>query len=447
MSTTSLPSYVPPAFTRIPSYSAEPHEYEQRLAWSRPPRRPAGDFVKQSKGGSASLCLFAQEDNVSLPVYGTGEAVEGAVTLAKTDGVTAVEVKIEGTLRLIEVAEGGTTTHKLCLSKVTLWSKDAESGPCPSSLNFSLTLPTTFSDGRDTYVSCGTHVPLHDIVDRSYAMQPLPPTHDVHLSGVPGFDAKVEYGCQSIRIGATDTEGPWCPLTDSTISTPFIYYPRSRPASPLPEPMRQSYDTFKFVQTPEWRCWESTMKAKSKSAKDIHCQLFIPASRVFSITQPIPFHIMFTSSAFSLAAYLPYGPTANILSPSKHFTHIRILRQSNVDVRNAMVLGTKTDIWRVDTIGEARFRHSGDGADWLAFVGEICLDDKVKVGGFKAGGLMVKDFVELSMVPPDPSKAPFREMRLVIPIRLVTDPWSMDGLGLAVADSDFSNPPTPTQQQ
>ncbi|OSD07311.1 hypothetical protein PYCCODRAFT_1359167 [Trametes coccinea BRFM310] len=425
MSTTSLPSYVPPAFTRIPSYSAEPHEYEQRLAWSRPPRRPAGDFVKQSRSGNASLRLFAQEDNVNLPVYGTGEAVEGAVTLAKTEGVTAVEVKIEGTLRLIEVAEGGTTTHKLCLSKVTLWSKDAESGPCPSSLNFSLTLPTTFSDGKDTY--------------------PLPPTHEVHLSGVPGFDAKVEYG-----VSATVSKGKASTLLrlgNATISTPFVYYPRSRPASPLPEPMRQSYDTFKFVQTPEWRCWESTMKAKSKSAKDIYCQLFIPASRVFSITQPIPFHIMFTSSAFSLAAYLPYGPTANILSPSKHFTHIRILRQSTVDVRNAMILGTKTDIWRVDTIGEAEFRHSGDGADWLAFVGEIRLDDKVKVGGFKAGGLMVKDFVELSMIPPDPSKAPFREMRLVIPIRLVTDPWSMDGLGLAVADSDFSNPPTPTRQQ
>ncbi|CDO77139.1 hypothetical protein BN946_scf184657.g14 [Trametes cinnabarina] len=415
MSTTSLPSYVPPAFTRIPSYSAEPHEYEQRLAWSRPPRRPAGDFVKQSKGGNVSLRLFAQEDSVSLPVYGTGEAVEGAVDLAKTEGVNAVEVKvsqgvvqdrsgaelnlpflsiqIEGTLRLIEVAEGGTTTHKLCLSKLTLWNKDAGSGPCPSSLNFSLTLPTTFSDGRDTY--------------------PLPPTHEVHLSGVPGFDAKVEYGVSATVVkGKTST---LLRLGNSTISTPFVYHPRSRPASPLPEPMRQSYDTFKFVESPQWHCWEATMRAKSASAKDIHCQLYIPATRVFSITQPIPFHIMFSSSAFSLAAYLPYGPTANILSPSKHFTHIRVLRQSVVDVRNAMVLGTKTDIWRVDVIGEADFRHS--------------------------------DFIELSMVPPEPSKAPFREMRLVIPIRLVTDPWSMDGLGLAVADHDFSDPPTPIRQQ
>ena len=64
-------------------------------------------------------------------------------------------------------------------------------------------------------------------------------------------------------------------------------------------------------------------------------QLYLPASRVFSITQPIPYHVMFGSSAFSLAAFLPYGPTATILAPNKHFTRIRVLRQSIVDVRYA----------------------------------------------------------------------------------------------------------------
>ncbi|KAH9891554.1 hypothetical protein C8Q73DRAFT_746655 [Cubamyces lactineus] len=427
MSTTSLPSYAyaPPAFTRIPSYSAEPHEYEQRLAWNRAPRRPVGDFVKQSKGGNMSLRLFSQEDNASLPVYGYGDAVEGAVDLAKTDGVTAVEVKIEGSLRLREVAEGGTTTYKLCLSKVTLWNKEADSGPCPSSLKFSLTLPTTFSDGRETY--------------------PLPPTHDVHLSGVPGFNANVDYG-----VSATVAKGKTTSLLrlgNGTVSTPFLYHPRTRPAVPLPPAMRQSLDTFKFVETPDWRSWEATMKARSSGGRDIHCQLYLPASRVFSITQPIPFHIMFSSSAFSLAAYLPYGPMATILSPSRQFTRLKVIRQSIVDVRNAMILGTKTDMWRVDTIGEAEFRHSGDGPDWLAFVGEIHIDPQVKIGGFKAGGLTVKDFIELSMLPPDPPRAPFSEMRLVIPIRLVTDPWSTDGQGLAISDSDFSNPPTPPGPQ
>ncbi|KAI0365704.1 hypothetical protein BV20DRAFT_1038757 [Pilatotrama ljubarskyi] len=427
MSTTSLPAYAA-SFARIPSYSAEPQEFEQRLALNRPPRRPVGDFVKQSRGGNVSLRLFSQEDNVSLPVYGYGAAVEGTVNLSKTDGVSAVEVKIEGSLRIREVAEGGTTTHKLCLSKVTLWSKDVDEEPCPHSLKFSLTLPTTFSDGKDTY--------------------PLPPTHDVHLSGVPGFNATIEYGVSAtvvkgkasalLRIGNSRR----LMITDnSTVSTPFIYYPRSRPALPLPESM--SLDTLFSIDSPDWRCWESSMKARLKGGKDIHCQLYMPASRVFSIAQPIPFHIMFSSSALSLAAYLPYGPTANILAPNKQFTHLRVIRQSVVDVRNAIVLGTKTDMWRVDVIGEAEFRHSGDGPDWLAFAGEITIDEQVKVGGFKASGLTVKDFIELSMMPPDPPKAPFTQMRLVIPIRLTTDPWSMDDFVLAVAEADLSSPSTP----
>ena len=61
--------------------------------------------------------------------------------------------QVEGHLNLREVGEGGTTTYKLCLEKVTLWSKEADSESCPRTLEFNLTLPTTFSDDKDTYVS------------------------------------------------------------------------------------------------------------------------------------------------------------------------------------------------------------------------------------------------------------------------------------------------------
>ena len=61
--------------------------------------------------------------------------------------------QVEDHLNLREIGEGGTTTYKLCLDKVTLWSKEADSESCPQTLEFSLTLPTTFSDDKDTYVS------------------------------------------------------------------------------------------------------------------------------------------------------------------------------------------------------------------------------------------------------------------------------------------------------
>jgi hypothetical protein len=45
----------------------------------------------------------------------------------------------------------GKAHHTLCLDKAILWQKGPT--PCPNSLTFSLRLPTTFSDGKDSYVS------------------------------------------------------------------------------------------------------------------------------------------------------------------------------------------------------------------------------------------------------------------------------------------------------
>lgn len=172
MSTASLPSYVPPSLGRTPSYTAEPQAFEQRLALNRLRPRPSGEFTKQSKSGLIALRFLGQDENASLPVYGIGETVDGIVDINKTDGVHGVDIKVrlgmrhlrisdlnhsseqvKGTLRLKEIAEGGTVQHDLCYSRLTLWHKDRDSNPCPSSLSFSVALPATFSDGHHDYVS------------------------------------------------------------------------------------------------------------------------------------------------------------------------------------------------------------------------------------------------------------------------------------------------------
>ena len=61
-------------------------------------------------------------------------------------------MQVKGTLVLKEIAEGGTVTYELCLSRMSLWERDRNSGACPSSLSFSLELPTTFNDGKNDYV-------------------------------------------------------------------------------------------------------------------------------------------------------------------------------------------------------------------------------------------------------------------------------------------------------
>lgn len=94
------------------------------------------------------------------------------------------------------MAEGGTTNCKLFSNRSVLWVKDRiYEAPCPSSLSFSLSLPTTFSDGGKTYVCEGAKCEQRP---DDYE-QPLPPSHESHLSGLPGFRARVDY---SISINA-----------------------------------------------------------------------------------------------------------------------------------------------------------------------------------------------------------------------------------------------------
>ena len=175
MSTASLPSYTPPDFSSIPSYTAEPQGHERRLAQApRPPyrQRAAADFVKHSKSGGLSLRLSEQMDGAVVPAYGARSPIEGVVELAKADGLAYVAVKVrrgctasfeadltprvllqvEGILKLKEVAAGGTTTAVLCNETVYLWRKGVDGGPCPCRLAFSVTLPSSFADEKGTYV-------------------------------------------------------------------------------------------------------------------------------------------------------------------------------------------------------------------------------------------------------------------------------------------------------
>ncbi|KAF5382443.1 hypothetical protein D9615_002714 [Tricholomella constricta] len=429
MSTTNLPAYMAPSpsLTRIPSYSAEPHEYEQRIALAdrlRP--RPTGNFIKKSKNGDTRLRLTAQEDNAALPTYGSQGCVEGIVELSKVDNVTTVEVKIEGRLRLREIAEGGTTSAKLCLDTVVLWRRDPVHTTCPTSLRFSLTLPTTFTYEDKTY--------------------PLPPTFDVKLKGLPGFTATIDYSVSATIVKQQFPAASRLPIVktnilngSTTVVTPFIYHPRTRPAVPLPPPLVPSRRG--FIESPDWSCYHSELRAKGKTGQSITTKLHIPASRIFCISQPIPFHVTFESSVHSLTAFLPYSPTVGFIK-AKQATRVQLLRQSTVDVRNSIISGTKTDMWRVDCIGEGSFRHAGDGPTWTSFTGEIKISDSVKVSGFKASGLSVKDCILFSMTPPDPQRSPFHELRQVIPVRLTTDAWIADGTGVGASHqrtgSDYS---------
>ncbi|KAI0042390.1 hypothetical protein FA95DRAFT_1564348 [Auriscalpium vulgare] len=314
-------------------------------------------------------------------------------------------MQIEGSLKLKEIGEGGTNTYVLCNEIVHLWRKGVDAGPCPSSLAFSVPLPTSFSDEKGSY--------------------PLPPTYEAHLTGLPGFTANVDYAVTAV---ASKTKNiVLSTISSMSVSTPFIYYPRTRPGSPIPPALLSMSSAPGLRETAEWKPHTGTIVARPPgvNAADVTVRFYLPKSQVFCLTRAIPFHISFTGSAVALATLLPFMPSRNGQALSKSCASIRVLRQSSVDVRNDyQPVGTNTELWRVFNIGEGSIHRTGDGRDWLTFSGEILVNPDVNVGGFKAGGLWVKDCIVFSMTPPDSLKGPIGDLRLVVPVRLVTDPWT-----------------------
>ncbi|KAJ7923323.1 hypothetical protein B0H13DRAFT_1980393 [Mycena leptocephala] len=415
MATAHLPSYAEPfdSFSRTPSYSAEPGSMNS--------------LSQILKHGDVKLRLAAQEDKLDLPVYGAGSVVEGIVELTKIDSISSVEIKVEGHLQLKENSEGGHTHHTLCLDTVSLWDKDANDTVCPSSLPFSLTLPTEFPYG-----------------DRKY---PLPPSHSTKLEGLPGFNATIDYSVSPIinkprfvpsSIAKSKTLGKH--IGNTTVSTPFNYYPRTRPPVPLPSPLLPAGGG-RFIERPEWMTYTSIIKMNEKAGvQDIDVKFYLPASRIFCASEGIPFHITFESDAHSLAAFLPYGPTTDT-SKKLPPTRIQLMRQSTVDVEHGNTReGVSTAIWRVDYLGGATFRHAGDGVTCTSFSGEINIEP-TKVMGFTVPGLSVQDCILLTVTPPEGTKAPFVGIREVIPVRLTTDAWTEDGRGISVARRSGSGSP------
>ncbi|KAF8555747.1 hypothetical protein OG21DRAFT_1483672 [Imleria badia] len=413
----SLPEYAaPPSQLLSPTYTAIPRTHEYRLALNPRlrPNQPLCSFVKQTKSGYLSLRLVDQDDQVALPVYGLGASVQGMVEINKTEGITSVEVQVEGILKLEELAKDGTSTHKLFSNKSMLWIKDRiQDAPCPNSLRFGFPLPTTYSDGDHTYF--------------------LPPSFEAHLSGLPGFRAHVSYSVNVVVVKPNDVsnrvKSTFFRKDDWTVSTPFLYLPRTRPSVPIPASLVATTSSGGFAEMLSWMLFSSITMTNRRGIRDLVVKLYIPTTRIFCTRQPIPFHLSFHSNPESMRAFSPLAPLADLIAPKRQATRIQLMRQITVDVRNAVIFGTKADIWRVDCIGEGVFRNSGNGPDWQAFSGDIFISDEVTVGGFRASGFSVRDYLVLTMTPPDLSKSPFKELRMVVPIRLATDRWNNDGGG------------------
>ncbi|KAJ7758887.1 hypothetical protein B0H14DRAFT_388882 [Mycena olivaceomarginata] len=246
--------------------------------------------------------ITAQEDEIDLPVYGMGDVVAGTIEVTKTENISSVDVTVEGRVKVHELGEGGRTEATISVGSVKLWIKADDNAVCPSSLSFSVMLPTTFQEEGRSY--------------------PLPPSHFAHLEGVPGFDANINYSI-SAHVKAKKFGLP----IGST-------YPR--PAHPIPAPL--DCNNAGFIARPEWKMYSSVVKAhpNEHGLQDIVVKFYIPKSRIFWVGEAIPFHITFEGTSDSLAGFMPYRPTGEL-----NITRFQLIRQSCADVRGTVVHNIK----------------------------------------------------------------------------------------------------------
>ncbi|KAG8945482.1 hypothetical protein FRC04_000767 [Tulasnella sp. 424] len=75
-------------------------------------------------------------------------------------------------------------------------------------------------------------------------------------------------------------------------------------------------------------------------------------------------------------------------------------------------------------------RQEQDGVHYIAWEGYVLPSkDVLTVGGFRTSGLWVKDFITLTMIPPDPEHSPLRTLHHAVPVKLVSDPWEEEWWG------------------
>ena len=98
-------------------------------------------------------------------------------------------------------------TYKLCLSQVTLWNRDTNTEPCPSTLNFKLTLPTTFSDEKDTYVSEKVSLYAHTLTFSPLLSRFLLPTT---YSSLVCLDSMQRLSTKSVQLWRRTSKQVYC---------------------------------------------------------------------------------------------------------------------------------------------------------------------------------------------------------------------------------------------
>ncbi|KAF9220886.1 hypothetical protein BS17DRAFT_786129 [Gyrodon lividus] len=393
-----LPDYSPS--TPVPNYSSTPLPGEKCI--QRTPRQALyrhGNcaFVYQEHSMSLTLRGCREEDGV--PTFGLCSIVRGEFEPADRDRIISVAIKLEG--RVVLKGRSQMKSYTLFSNERLLWQKsDSAESTCPSLLPLSISFPSTYRD-RD-----------------GRALR-LPPSMSIRqpCRAAIAYSLNIIVRKTRCAIFARKTR-------EVCMSAYLCYRPRVRPPRPTPT----SFSGVKHCPD-EWQeeIWgmSKAISDEGSGALSAQCHFFLPSVRVFSTSEPIPFHLSFCSSMAFLQNLAQHVITRSDV-PLDNPIHVFLLRQTTVETNGSKtvheeVLGTGTISPNPTPAIEAIF---SDDTVAMSCDGEVRCERPIEHTGFAAVALEVKDFLVLSLiVPPGPLTTMLPQLHHAITIRLVTHPW------------------------
>ncbi|KZV82905.1 hypothetical protein EXIGLDRAFT_843344 [Exidia glandulosa HHB12029] len=330
MSTLCPPSYSPSSAS--PSYSAVLRPEEVCLTRTARAHHHRATRVlvldHESKSCPFSAAFLHQHDECEVPTYGRGDAVDGYIALHNTTGVVSVAVKLIGQTQL-STGSGGKHTFPFLQYNFELWHQETAESAAPDHLDFVLPLPTHIDDNG---------------VERL-----LPSSSRTMFSGPYAI---VEYAFK-ITVSTRGLGGVF--KKSHSLSTPITYVHRSHPPQASLGRDESFLSTLK-VAPEEWMLLETTVpQASSTSISPLSCTVALPASRIFTMPQPIPFHIQLTGSPDVLRQFLPSSGAAHVVRSSSTLDHDDRIHRSGLSSLRPRSLSPPT---RSPSSSSHRIQHS-----------------------------------------------------------------------------------------
>ncbi|EIW74692.1 hypothetical protein CONPUDRAFT_170028 [Coniophora puteana RWD-64-598 SS2] len=503
-----MPSGLPPAYeaegprSPIPDYSPKPLPGEKSMQKTPKNSRCSETggqnnctFTYRQDGTTLTLRNCREEDE--LPTFRFRGMVSGEVDIEDRERVSSVSVKLEGrvSLRGMEATE-----RRLFMREHTLWnlrdsmncdssslSSSSSSGEsdddqhpqqcfprsrrdsrlglqqqqqqqqqaqplCPSMFPFAIAFPSTFREERD---------------GRTSKASPLPPSCEV----MRPMRAHVVYvlSVHIVRARKVPFLGAWLPNRDERLLAQLNYRPRVRPPRPMPMSMVMAManlggSSFEKSCPEDWHMalWKTKIPVKaasgapSKTEIDADCHIQLPASRVYLVTDPIPFRVRLEVPKDQWSEALREQLVGGGKPPLNTF----LLRQTVLNQHGSrhvgdVVLGTAGRTTPSPEVESDSETESGESlspsyyesdvesppspAQWsnmtvmveqkhdcwsVEWSGVLRCDSEIEHTGFITTEFSVNDFVVLSWDEPGPLRNRKASVNHAIAIRLVVDPWT-----------------------